>query len=196
MNSPFKKLKPLKLFLTSTFLIFSLTSCSSVVKYVEDYDKPTDFVTEISSMINKSYPKIKSKMNKDDVVLVSNFVNVDKLQNNSRLGFLLSETLKNALSSKDILIKEVELSKNFKFGKQGLTVLSRNVREINTTLLKEKFAMVGTYSVTQNRLILFIKLIDLDTGNILNSVSSSIMINKEISKLETAPRRVYQPLTL
>jgi len=196
MNFPFKKLKMLKLFLTSTFLIVTLTSCSSVVKYVEDYDKPTDFVTEISSMINKSYPKIKSKMNKDDVVLVSNFVNVDKLQNNSRLGFLLSETLKNALSSKDILIKEVELSKNFKFGKQGLTVLSRNVREINTTLLKEKFAMVGTYSVTQNRLILFIKLIDLDTGNILNSVSSSIMINKEISKLETAPRRVYQPLTL
>lgn len=194
-------MKSLKLFLTSTFFMFLLTSCTSINDFsISDTPNTSkDFIDTVSEMVNSSYKKISRQIEKEDVILVSNFVNVDKLQNNSQLGFLLSEALKNSLSSKNIIIKEIELRKNFKFGKQGLRVLSRNAKDINSESVSERFAMVGTYSITEKRLILFIKLIDLNTGNILNSSSASVIRDKEISRLEytgNTTRDIYQPLTL
>jgi len=187
-----------KLFLTSLFFAIIFTSCSSSIN--NSFNKSNDFLVSVKKMVNSSYEKIKLQLEDDDVILVSDFVNIDKLKNHSKLGFLLSETLKNELSSKNIIIKEIELSKNFKLGKHGFNVLSRNSQEINRVIEDEKFAMVGTYSITNRRLILFVKLIDIRTGHILSSSSQSVMIDDEISRLEFKEdpneRRIFQPLTL
>jgi hypothetical protein len=76
-------------------------------------------------------------LEQDDVILVSDFVNIDKLQNHSKLGFLLSETLKDVLSNQNIIIREVELGYNFKIGEKGFTVLSRNANDIDTDITNE-----------------------------------------------------------
>jgi len=192
------KNKMVKLFLTSLFFAIIFTSCSSSIN--NSFNKSNDFLVSVKKMVNSSYEKIKLQLEDDDVILVSDFVNIDKLKNHSKLGFLLSETLKNELSSKNIIIKEIELSKNFKLGKHGFNVLSRNSQEINRVIEDEKFAMVGTYSITNRRLILFVKLIDIRTGHILSSSSQSVMIDDEISRLEFKEdpneRRIFQPLTL
>ena len=133
--------------------------------------------------------------------MVSDFVNLDRLQNHSKLGFLLSDSLKNSLSARDIIIRQVELGKDFKIGKHGFNVLSRSADEINDTVQYERYAVVGTYSITTKRLILFIKLIELETGNILSSSSGSVIIDKEIRQLERTPDMnkgsgVHAPLVL
>ena len=176
--------------------MFILTACS-----YKNIDGSNDFQALLAKMVNTSYAKIKNELAKDDVILVSDFVNIDNLKNHSKLGFLLSETLKNELAAKNIIIKEVELSRNFKIGKSGFNVLSRNAEDINSVIDDERFAMVGKYSITRKRLILFVKLIDIRTGHILSSSTQSVWIDKEILKLDYVEkkkeqRRIFQPFTL
>jgi len=188
-----------KRILFSISLVFFLTSCSNSMS--NSIDSSDDFLNAITKMVDKSHKKINQYLSSDDVILVSDFVNIDKLKNHSKLGFLLSEKLKNELSTKNILVKEVELSKNFVIGEHGFNLLSRKSNNIHNTIENEQFAMVGTYSITDKRLILFIKLIDLRTGNILSSSHESVSISSEIHALEYVKkekekRRIFQPMTL
>ncbi len=190
------KIKSLRLVITSILFMFILSGCS-----YKNIDGSNDFQSLLAKMVNTSYDKIKNELAKDDVILVTDFVNIDNLKTHSKLGFLLSETLKNELSAKNIIIKEVELSKTFKIGESGFNILSRKLKDIYTVIEEERFAMVGTYSITHRRLILFVKLIDIRTGHILSSSTESVALDKEIRKLDYVEkkkqqRRIFQPMTL
>lgn len=194
-------LKVLKLILTSMFLVTFLTSCS-VTSYKDIRTGQNNFYDLVDSMVKDMAPKIKSQLSEIDVVLVSDFVNIDKLKNRSKLGFLLSDSLKSSLSDQDIIIKEVELRKHFQFGNRGLNVLSRKHDEIDKTEINARYAVVGTYSITTRSMILFIKFIDLDTGNILSSKTGKTKIDSEILELENVHKKekkeipVYAPVVL
>lgn len=177
-----------------SFLILTLTSGCVYI----NVDGSSNFDRLVASLVQSSYSKLKMNIEQDEVILVSDFVNIDKLQNQSKLGFLLSETLKDVLSNQNIIIREVELSRDFKIGERGFNVLSRKHNEIDNQIYNERFAVVGTYSITQKRLRVFIKLIDIYTGHILSSSSASTLMTSEIEKLEHVPktRYIYQPMTL
>ena len=165
----------------------------------KNIDGSTNFDSLISTLVDDSSSKLKKNLAMDDIVLVSDFVNLDKLQNHSKLGFLLSGTLKNSLSAENIIIREIELGRDFTLGKHGFNVLTREKKRIHSEIINAQHAVVGTYSITTKRLIVFIKLIDINTGHILSSSSDSVMINKEIRELEATEikrRRVYNPLVL
>lgn len=189
----------LKLSLTSIFLITFLTSCSKN-HYSKVISGHNDFYGLVNGMVDKMSPKLKKHLDDTDVVLVSDFVNLDKLKNRSKLGFLLSDSLKTALSDKDIIVREIELREQFEYGKRGLNVLTRELEKIAKKEVNIKYALVGTYSITTESLILFIKLIELDTGNILTSRSGQTSVDNEIIELESEHKKrkisVYAPMTL
>lgn len=187
-------LKKIKLLLSSLFLATFFSGCVYM-----NIDGSSNFERLLSSMVESSYKKLKMNIEQDEVILVSDFVNIDQLQNHSKLGFLLSETLKDVLSNQNIIIREVELGQNFKLGKHGFNVLSREHSEIDPNIYKERFAVVGTYSMTDKRLRIFIKLIDIYTGHILGSASESTFMTSEIEKLEQVPKKqqyIYTPMVL
>ncbi|RXJ81117.1 FlgO family outer membrane protein [Arcobacter sp. F2176] len=183
----------IKLFFTSLLLPLLFTSC-----VYKDIDGANNFQGMLRALVENSYTKLEKNISKNERVLVSDFVNLDSLQNHSKLGFLLSDTLKNSLLSKNILVREVELGNNFQIGKRGFSVLSRNSNKINNEVIDENFAVVGTYSITTKRLIVFIKLIDVRSGTILSSSTASTLIDEEILDLERTPdsNTVYAPLVL
>ncbi|WP_428025283.1 FlgO family outer membrane protein [Arcobacter sp.] len=193
MKSKILKKGMLKLLLISLLLPLVFTSC-----VYKDIDGANNFQAMLRALVEKSYAKFDKNIFKDETVLVSDFVNLDRLQNHSKLGFLLSDTLKNSLLSKDILVREVELSNDFRIGKHGFNVLSRNANKINNQVIDENFAVVGTYSITTKRLIVFIKLINIRTGTIVSSSTASTLIDEEILDLERTPdvRTTYAPLVL
>jgi len=135
-------------------------------------------------MVDESATKIKRNVPNGDVVLVSDFVNLDNLKNRSQLGFLLSSMLKDKLSSLDIIVKEIELGKEFEFGPSGFNLLTREKERIATSKVKSKYAVVGTYSISSKSLNVFIRLIDIQTGNILSSSYGRTDIDDEILGLE------------
>lgn len=186
----------LKIFFLTLLLPFLFTSC---ILNKQIPDGANDFHSMMEDMIEKTYTKFEKNIGKEEVVLVSDFVNLNSLENHSKLGFLLSDTLKNSLLNKNIYVREIELGKDFQIGPSGFTVLSRDHKLINNTVANERFAVVGTYTITTKRLIVFIKLMDITTGTILSSSSSSVLIDNEILDLEKAPeerRKIYAPVVL
>jgi TolB-like protein len=188
-------LSSMKLFIASLLLPLFFSGC-----FYMNIDGSNDFDSMVNALVEDSYKELKMNIEKDEVVLVSDFVNIDRLQNHSKLGFLLSETLKNVLSKQNIIIREVELNQNFEIGEHGFNVLTREHSEIDPKIYDERFAVVGTYSVTDKRLRIFLKLIDIYTGHILGSASTSTIMNSEIERLEHVPEQnqnyIYKPMVL
>ncbi len=178
---PLNFLGTLKLVLISSFLMIFFTSCI----HKNPISGSNNFHSLVSKLVDDSSKKIKSNLHNSDVILVSDFVNLDKLKNRSQLGFLLSSMLKDRLVSLDIIVREVEFGKDFEFGKSGLNVLTRQKDKIvNNKVTNSKYAVVGTYSITSRSLNVFIKLIDIETGNILSSSYERTDIDNEILGLE------------
>lgn len=203
MNNSFKRV--LKLGLTSIFLIFSLSSCSKVInelahKSPDNHKNITganNFNSLINSLVKKSMSKLRSNLGADEVVLVSDFVNLDRLKNRSQLGFLLADHLKDSLLNQDIIVRQVELGQNFEYGKHGFNVLTRDQNGINKKYVDNaNYAFVGTYTITTQNLIVFVKLIDIKTGNILSSSNARTSVDSEIIELEGYETTIRQPLVL
>lgn len=167
--------------------LFSLyfTACSYHKIPMTFQSGTNDFHSLVSELVDESAHKIKKNIMLDDIVLVSDFVNLDKLKNKSQLGFLLSDMLKDSLVSLDIIVREVEFGKTFQLGKTGLNMLSRDKNKIiSDKVSRAKYAVVGTYSITSKSLNVFIKLIDIQTGDILSSSYERTDVDEEILQLE------------
>lgn len=167
-------------------LSFFLTSCSYHKIPVTFQTGTNDFHSLVSKLVDESASKIKRKVKSNDIVLVSDFVNLDKLKNRSQLGFLLSDILKDKLVSLDIIVREVEMGKQFELGSTGFNMLTRDKNQIISDEItsNQRYAVVGTYSITSKSLNVFIKLIDIRSGNILSSSYERTDIDKEILQLE------------
>ncbi len=136
-------------------------------------------VDGLSSEISSILPRMNQS------IYVIDFVNLENLKTTSQLGFLLSSEVKTHIIQKfHIPIKELEYTKYIKIGKNGTKNLSRDIDDINTKEIKKTFAFVGTYSITQRQLILYLKLINMKTGNILGMSSHYMSLTDEIIKLE------------
>lgn len=177
----FNFLGTLKLVLISVFLSVFLSSCA----YKNPISGSNNFHSLVSKLVDDSANKIKKNLQGNDVVLVSDFVNLDKLKNKSQLGFLLSSMLKDRLVSLNIIVREVEFGKEFELGKTGFNLLTREKDKIvSDKVTKSRYAVVGTYSITSRSLNVFIKLIDINTGYILSSSYVRTDIDDEILGLE------------
>ncbi len=191
--------KLLKIFLLSSLVIF-FTACSNIpVPLQVDY-RATNYDALIEEALAKASTKLAFLKKSHEVVLVTDFVNVDTLENKSKLGFLLSSTLKDKLTSKhDLTVREVELSQNLKIGSQGLKLLTREHKEIDPNLYDENYAVVGSYTLTSRQLIVFIKIIDIYTGHVLATTSNKARMTKEMKELDKRPRKsphIYSPTVL
>jgi len=182
--------KIIKLVTFSCFIVLFLSSCT----HKNLINGTNNFHSLVSQLVDDSAKKIKKHTMIDDIVLVSDFVNLDKLKNRSELGFLLSDILKDKLVSLNVLVREVEFGKEFELGPSGFNLLTRNQSKIVSKIVKEeRYAVVGTYSITSRSLNLFIKLIDIRTGHILASSYERTGIDEEILQLEGTEQAVLRP---
>ena len=183
-----------------TIIIF-FTACSvPSMRYNHELTN-TDFDGIVTSLLEKASHQIFPHMGMNEVLLVTNFAETTTLRSNTKLSFLLSDLMKNKLVSKySYTIREIETAKNFKFGDEGFRLLTRDKSRINNKVIKSRYAVVGTYTVTKNQLILFLKLINIRNGLVMASSSYSANLTQEIEDtnkiiLQTE-QPIYQPMTL
>lgn len=138
---------------------------------------------------------------------ITDFVNLTQLDNKSQLGFLLSDELKtNVTQNCNWPIYQIEFTKYLKLGENGTKLLSRDTNDIkNKNINRNTYALVGTYSITQRQLIIYLKLINLKNGVIIKASTKRVTLTDEILNLEHKPRNtkkpfdpnsIYQPITL
>lgn len=191
------------------FLLITITftACSvSIPEYKTKFEYAnTDYDKLISNLLRKASNQIFPNMKKDEVLLVSNFSELVTLNSNTKLSFILTDMLKTKLVSQySYTIREVELSKQFRLGEEGFKILTRDADKINNTITKARYAVVGTYTLTKNQLLLFLKLIDIRNGSVLASSTQSTDLTQEIidsnsitlDNRATNPNNIYQPMVL
>ncbi len=146
----------------------------------------TDFKTPIEKLLVKMSDKLINIRPYviDKHIYVTDFMNVKNLDLTSQLGLFLSTEVKSSVAHiYGFKIKELEYMKYFKIDESGTKLLSRDLKDISNNFEKT-YALVGTYAVTQRQLILYLKLIEMKSGNILSTTSESIEITDEIIEME------------
>lgn len=178
--------------LSTSFLNASLKSdMSSGMVYKHTYETYDGFAHTKHNEYMINY-----KLLSDDIVktifkgkeapkrlIVTDFVNLITLKNESSMGYILSNSLKNALlNTYETKVVEVELSKNFKFSANGLRLLSRNINNIKNIKFDVKKALVGTFTYSKTEIIVFVKLIDLKTGLMEGSYTKSLPLGSSVKE--------------
>ncbi len=111
-------------------------------------------------------------------IIVTEFVDLTSLENPSKFGYVLSNSIKNSLiNDLDTEVIEAEVAKYFKISGNGLKLLSRDIDNIRTDNLNVQHAVVGTYTYTETETVVFVKLVNLATGIIEGSYSKTLPMN-------------------
>ncbi len=187
---------------------FFLNGCS-IIKENEDsfqfkylhLTTTTSFDSLTADLLEQICPTIANVNKAKTPIYVVDFVNLKDLQNNSELGFMLSDELKTQVTQMcNVPIYAIEYSKYLKIGPNGTKFLSRDLDELNNQKInRNTYALVGTYAFTQRQLILYLKLIDLNSGVIIKSATEKTLITDEIIHLEKKRKNtqtVYTPMVL
>lgn len=191
-------------------ILITFSGCS-IIKESDDSFKlkylhstsVTDFDQVVEDLLMQLCPAITklSKTHHDKPFYVVDFVNLQNLENNSELGFMLSDELKTLVTQKcDRAVYSIEYAKYLKLGKNGSKLLSRDIDELHSTKInRNTFALVGSYVITQRQLILYLKLVDLKTGIIHKAATQKTTLTDEILNFEKKAQkqqRVYEPMSL
>jgi len=176
----------MKLILTITFLFaIFISGCSegkSVTYSKEDTNhnvfrpqQVNNVYIDYSNLANDAITSIFKKNEIPTRIIVTDFVDITSLDNHSRLGYVLSNNVKNSIINNyatDVI--EAEISKYFKISGNGLKILSRDTKKLRSTNFNVRYAVVGTYTYSNKELIIFVKLIDLKTGIIKGSYAKTL----------------------
>jgi len=214
-----------KKYCISIVFLFILSGCGNIsfpkfvdksLKYLhikdnesDEYNKKidkSDNKTNFHLLVGKMIMPICNVIKENSIIYVTDYVNEKNLKNSSKLGFLLSNESKVALSKcdKNIKIKELQLANKLKLGPTGARMLTRKIKELKIKHLKDNHKiLIGTYIITKKQLLIFAKLIDLKTANALKINSISTPLTNEIKELEGIPIEeknldnvVYTPMHL
>lgn len=113
----------------------------------------------------------------DYSILVTDFVDIQSFTPASQ-GLLMGELMRGSLSSVcGTKITQVEFAKFFNLNEKGLVVLSRKVSEIKKDEYDQNEAIVGTYSYLNNKIIIFVRKINVVTGKISRMVTREVDYN-------------------
>lgn len=191
-------------------LILLLSGCT-IVKENEDsfqfkylqLTTTTNFEWTTANLLSPLCEDIQTKTKGIMPIYVVDFVNLENLENQSELGFILSDNIKSQVTQKcNTPIYSLEYAKYLKMGPNGSKLLSRDYDDLAAKKInKNTYALVGSYVITQRQLITYLKLIDLKSGIILKSSTDRTTLTDEILKLESNKKfqnkqYIRKPLTL
>jgi len=180
------------------FVLFLLSGCSDNILHEKKYEKKEcgvnrgikayyDFYVDYVSLANNAVDSLFSTATLEPkTFIVTDFVDLTSLQNYSKLGYVLSNAIKNSLIKKrNAKVVEAEVSKYFEISGNGLRVLSRDIKFLRTDNFELSRAVVGTYTYTDEEIVIFVKLIDLKSGVIEGSYARKLPMTCEMMYLLT-----------
>ncbi len=121
--------------------------------------------------------------------VITSFVNLNNLAETSALGRLIGEHLMHELQMRGWPITDLRLTRDLIINETGEFSLSRDMKR-----LREKLPAVnvvtGTYTVTNDGLLLSVRIIELGTGHVVSTAQTRFVHNRFIASLVDKPRPV------
>ncbi|GAM09143.1 hypothetical protein OR1_01417 [Geobacter sp. OR-1] len=114
--------------------------------------------------------------------IITSFANLDKLNETTSLGRLVSENLIHELQVRHWKIFDVRLTKDIVINDSGEFSLSRDIKKIRDTY-KVGGIVAGTYSVNQNHIVVNARVIDIETGIVASAGQVHLPLNDYAEEL-------------
>lgn len=109
-------------------------------------------------------------------VVITSFPNLDKMKETSNLGRLIAENLMHELQLRRWSVIDVRLVKDIIINEEGEFSISRDIKKIRDSY-KIAGVVTGTYSFTNDSVIVNARAIDIDTGIVKSSAQIAIPID-------------------
>ncbi|HIJ59082.1 MAG TPA: hypothetical protein HPP56_00485 [Nitrospirae bacterium] len=109
-------------------------------------------------------------------VVITSFPNLDKMKETSNLGRLISESLMHELQIRRWSVIDVRLVKDIIINEEGEFSISRDIKKLRDSY-KISGVVTGTYSFTNDSIIVNARAIDIDTGVVKSSGQIAIPID-------------------
>ena len=121
--------------------------------------------------------------------VITSFVNLNNLAETSPFGLLVGEHLMHELQMRGWPITDLRLTRDLIINETGEFSLSRDMKR-----LREKLPAVnvvtGTYTATNDGLLLSVRVIELATGHVVSTAQTRFVHNRFIASLVDKPRPV------
>lgn len=149
-------------------------SSYALERIISKADLKSIFEKIAQEFCDKKQPSNCSPQGMSPAVLVADFVDIQSLEP-QHTGILMAELMKSGLNNNCCnRIVQAEFSKFFKLSEKGLIALTRDPKEI----LKDEYpfteCIVGTYNYSSDKLYIFVRRINIYTGEISKIVSREI----------------------
>ena len=118
-------------------------------------------------------------------VLVATLVNVDRLNESSRLGRIFSEQIAGRMVQRGLRVTEVKLRESLVLHRdQGELLLSREAREVSQAQ-NAQAVVVGTYAMSASMLYLSLKLVNPMGNHVVAAHSYAVPVDENVRTLLT-----------
>jgi TolB-like protein len=108
--------------------------------------------------------------------IVSTFSDLNKLNDSSPMGRLVGEDIIHELQIRKWKVFDVRLTRDIVINEAGEFSLSRDIKKLRDTY-KIGGVITGTYSVTENSIIINARAIDIETGLVVSSAQAILPAN-------------------
>jgi hypothetical protein len=182
--------RPLSL-LVAAVLSAALTSgCSSARDFspqacptlTQDALRKLDLIDIAGQLAGPMCPKgLASDADLDEIVIVPDLLEL-KTHQAGQIGMVLGDLVRSRLSRDcGFKIRQVDLSRSIKIGDGGISLLTRDNKELLSDEVAARRAFVGTYTSLPNTLLLTLREVDLSQGTIFRSVSKQVRFGCRMS---------------
>lgn len=165
-----------KLSFLTLITLLTLTGCTSTINTSHCVDISTPLERVNRSNLDQVFKEIAKEVcaSPDKIVIIPDFLDIQTL-NTSSIGLLLGEVMRSSYSQicKGKIV-QIEFPKHFKISKDGVISLTRNPNDLKRAELSTNEVIIGTFSYTDNKLRIFVRKVDADTGYILNMTTREI----------------------
>jgi len=164
------------------FVLVPLFGCATATQSLQDVDLIETGYASADRLYHNLSTWSKVKETRDATILYTSLANIDHLDQSSRFGRMLSEHIASRLSQRNLRIAEVRMRTAFSITPSGEFMLSRDIRKIEhkqdaTTVL------VGTYAVGITTVLVNLKLIDIDSGEVISTDDFSVPVGANTRSL-------------
>lgn len=122
-------------------------------------------------------------LDREHAVLVATLVNVDRLNESSRLGRIFSEQIAGRLVQRGLLVTELKMRENVAMQReQGELLLSRELRDVSRAH-DAQAVVVGTYAVSSTILYVSIKLVKPDGNMVVAAHNYAVPMDDNVRAL-------------
>jgi hypothetical protein len=142
------------------------TSCTQTIEHSDRARLPGEVIRSASEQ---------------ETVIVTDFVDLQTFEP-KRPGLLMAELMRGSLHKVCCnRIVQGEFSRFFKLSDKGLVVLTRSVGDLKKDDYPGHHVVVGTYEYKRNKLMIFVKKINITSGKIVRMVTREIDFVKDTS---------------